>query len=143
MSNLDIALNRLQGILTHFDAQEGILRLCVQLCDGSKNMESQMLNALLLEDSTFLESFLQKTLELGFKESSVIVGLELKGLHNTFKSKILDIQQDELFARLALEVQDKAITALCPLDFIRQNALKKGDYVKWHIPENAVMIYAN
>ena len=65
MSNLDIALNRLQGILTHFDAQEGILRLCVQLCDGSKNMESQMLNALLLEDSTFLESFLQKTLELG------------------------------------------------------------------------------
>ncbi|MCI5969277.1 molybdate ABC transporter [Helicobacter sp.] len=135
-------MNRLKGILTHFDAQEGILRLCVRLCDDAKKLESQMLNVLLLEDSTFLEPFLQKTLKLCFKESSVIVGLELKGLHNTFKSKILDIQTDTLFARLVLEVQNSAIAALCPLDFIKQNALKKGDCVKWHIPENAVMLYA-
>lgn len=141
---MDIALNKFQGILTHFSTQEGILRLCVCLCDDdSSNIQSQMLNVLLLEDSTFLEPFLHKTLKLCFKESSVIVGLELKGLHNTFKSKILNLEIDTLFARLILEMQNNTITALCPLDFIVQNALKKGDYVKWHIPENAVMLYAN
>lgn len=101
-----------------------------------------MLNVLLLEDSTFLEPFLHKTLKLGFKESSVVVGLELKGLQNTFKSKILDIAMDTLFAKLILEAQSNTITTLCPLDFIVQNALKKGDFVQWHIPENAVMLYA-
>ncbi|WP_299545846.1 molybdate ABC transporter [uncultured Helicobacter sp.] len=135
-------MNKLQGILTHFRAQDGILRLSVCISE-SKNMESQILNMLLLEDPTFLEPFLQKTLEVGFKESSVIVGLELKGLHNVFKSKVLKIETDTLFARLTLETLINPITALCPLDFIAKNALKKGDLIEWHIPENAVMFYAN
>lgn len=147
-----IALNRLKGILKYFSTQEGILRLNVCLYDDPRNAESQILNVLLLEDSEFLGPFLGKTLEVGFKESNVIVGLELRGLYNIFKSKILNIKTDALFARLVLEapsVQNlemqnpNVITALCPLDFIRKNSLKIGDCVDWHIPENAVMLYAN
>ncbi|MBX7490484.1 molybdate ABC transporter [Helicobacter turcicus] len=138
-------MNRLKGTFVYFSAQEGILRLYVRLSGGSgfKNTESQMLSVLLLENSVFLEPFLNKTLEIGFKESNVIVGLELKGVHNTFKSEILGIEMDTLFARLVLktDVISNVITALCPLDFVAQNVLKKGDCVEWHIPENAVMLY--
>lgn len=146
-------LNKLQGTLAYFSAQGGILRLYVRLDsigssknkeNSSKNIESQMLSVLLLEDSAFLEPFLNKTLDIGFKESNVVVGLELKGVHNTFKSEILGIEMDTLFARLVLKVASvvpSAITALCPLDFITQNTIKEGDCVEWHIPENAVMLY--
>ncbi|TLD84447.1 molybdate ABC transporter [Helicobacter sp. MIT 11-5569] len=134
-------MNRFQAILTNFSAQDSILRLHL-LCDS---LESQMLSALLLEDSAFLEPFLGKTLEIGFKENNVVVGLELKGLHNVFKSEIAQIQTDTLFARLVLkatkEISNYTITALCPLDFITQNTLKIGDCIQWHIPENSVMLY--
>ena len=64
--------------------------------------------------------------------------LRIEGVGNSFCSKIVEIQEDELFARIILEshlAKNGNITALVSLDFINQNALKIGSEVFWHISE--------
>lgn len=128
-------LNKISGILERFVAQEGILRLFV-------HVDSVYIRALLLEDSKFIESFLNKPIEVGFKESNVIVSTAIEGVENAFKAEILEIQRDTLFARLNLKSPFlSTISALCPKDFVERNALKTGDYVYWHILESEIMLF--
>ena len=130
-----IALNKISGILEKFVAQEGILRLFVRV-------ENAYIHALLLEDSKFMESFLDKPIEVGFKESNLVVSTALDGVDNAFKAEILGMQSDKLFARLHLKSPFlSSIYALCPRDFVERNALKIGDCVYWHILESEVMLF--
>ena len=142
---MDIVLNKIKGILRSYTEQDSILRLRVCLCNQATT--AQMLDVLLLEDSASLKPLLHQTITLGFKENHVVLGLKLEGLHNVFDAEILQIEVDTLFARLTLKTFLQAedfqpITALCPLGFIAQNALKNRDCIQWHIPENSIMLYA-
>lgn len=101
----------------------------------------EVFSLLLLEELT--QDSLDKSLEITFKETNIILALELKGTKNTFRSKILEIQKDSLFARLFLEflpAKNGVIEALVDLDFISQNHLEVGDCVFWHIPESEIMV---
>ena len=84
-----------------------------------------------------------QNLEWCFKETNVLVALRIEGVGNSFCSKIVEIQEDELFARIILEshlAKNGNISALVSLDFINQNALKIGSEVFWHISENEIML---
>lgn len=130
-------MNKLSGILEKFSAQEGILRLFVRV-------DNSYICALLLEDSKLVESFLGQAIEVGFKESNVVVGAVIEGVQNVFQAEILEIQTDSLFARLCLKSPFlSTINALCPRDFVEKNALKIGDCVYWHILESEVMLFLN
>ena len=104
---------------------------------------NECVQILLLEESEFAEKLLEKPLEIGFKESNLVVATSLKGSQNTFSAEILGITQDTLFARISLKSAFcEPINALCPLAFIEENALKVGDCIDWHIPENEIMVFS-
>ena len=101
----------------------------------------QIFYLLLLEE--LAQDSLEKSLEIAFKETNIILALELKGANNTFQSKILKIQSDLLFARLFLEFlpsKNGVIEALVDLDFLSKNRLEVGNFVFWHIPESEIML---
>ncbi|TLD88162.1 molybdate ABC transporter [Helicobacter sp. MIT 05-5294] len=146
-------MNKLYGILENFIEQKGISRLfvrcwdfmCVQELECAQNVESQnCIAVLLLEDSNFIAPLLHQPLQLGFKESNVVVALKLEGVCNAFRAEILQIDEDNLFAQLTLQVKEAengVIYALCDLDFIKRNGLRVGDFVFWHIPESEIMLF--
>lgn len=150
-------LNKLSGILEHFIEQKGISRLFVRCWDSiakqalgavqeeAQEVESQYrISVLLLEDSSFVSNLLRQPLHLGFKESNIVVAMRLEGVCNTFKSEILNIAEDHLFARLTLAckwAESGKINALCSLEFVKNNGLCSGDFVFWHIPENEIMLF--
>lgn len=134
---MDIALNKICGIVESFIDSFEIVRLRVHL------QKQYYLEILLLENADFANALLGKYITLGFKENNIALGTCIKGGHNTFRAKIIKISQDTLFARVLLEntfLQDCKISALCPLDFIRNNALKVGDFIDWYILESEIML---
>ncbi len=129
-----IALNNICGILKEIHSHNGISRLVLQSGE-------QIFYLLLLEE--LAQDSLEKSLEIAFKETNIILALELKGANNTFQSKILKIQSDLLFARLFLEFlpsKNGVIEALVDLDFLSKNRLEVGNFVFWHIPESEIML---
>ncbi|MBD5165406.1 molybdate ABC transporter [Helicobacter sp.] len=150
-------MNKLSGVLEHFVEQEGVLRLFVRCWDSiggqaleqtqeeAQDVESQYrICVLLLEDSSFVSNMLCAPLSLGFKENNIVVATKLEGACNTFKAEILNLAEDNLFARLTLAcawAEGGKINALCALDFVKNNHLQLGDFVFWHIPENEIMLF--
>ncbi len=137
-------MNKLNGILEYFVEQKGILRLFVRVLDLNSEVKQNQISVLLLEDSAFATHLLHQTLQLGFKESNIVVATKLEGVCNAFESKILKIDKDNLFARLILEfkyAEKGVINALCALDFIKNNGLNVGDSILWHIPESEIMLF--
>lgn len=127
-------LNNLVGILKQIQSYNGISRLTIEIGD-------ETISVLLVEELSL--ELIGQNLELCFKETNVLVALRIEGVGNSFCSKIVEIQEDELFARIILEshlAKNGNISALVSLDFINQNALKVGSEVFWHISENEIML---
>ncbi len=116
-----------------------------QLQEAAHDGESQhRISILLLEDSSFISNALCAPLHLGFKENNIVVATKLEGACNTFEAEILNLAEDNLFARLTLAckwAEGGKINALCDLDFVKNNNLHLGDCVFWHIPENEIMLF--
>lgn len=150
-------MNKLSGILEHCVEQKGISRLFVRCWDSisgqalgqaqekAQDVESQYrISVLLLEDSSFVSNMLYRPLHLGFKENNIVVATRLEGTCNTFRAEILNLAEDNLFARLTLAckwAEGGKINALCGLEFVKSNGLHSGDFVFWHIPENEIMLF--
>ena len=120
--------------MKQIQSYNGISRLTIEIGD-------ETISVLLVEELSL--ELIGQNLELCFKETNVLVALRIEGVGNSFCSKIVEIQEDELFARIILEshlAKNGNISALVSLDFINQNALKIGSEVFWHISENEITL---
>ena len=97
--------------MKQIQSYNGISRLTIEIGD-------ETISVLLVEELSL--ELIGQNLELCFKETNVLVALRIEGVGNSFCSKIVEIQEDELFARIILEshlAKNGNITALVSLDF--------------------------
>ena len=129
-----IALNKFNAILLDLSASDSILRLRLKAVNADSS-----LYVLLLDNKKNLESYLNKQITLGFKESAVLVAKNIQNAQNTLKAQILEINTDGFFARLKLVCDFGEFSTLINAAFIDE--FKKGDFVDCAILESEISLF--
>lgn len=127
-------MNKFNATLIALSASDSILRLRLKAVNADSS-----LFALLLDNQKRLESYLNKQITLGFKESAVLVATNIQNAQNTLKAQILEIQADGFFARLRLVCDFGEFCALINAAFIDE--FKKGDFVDCAILESEISLF--